>query len=227
MLQLEINLCFFAFYELVPDWRRITHNGPGEEQKQSQSGKCQYPDWGITWFITVTCPPSYWSHNAHTGLPLVTEGQSLHMALCKQWTIHYARPLSAHRTPVSPLSINFSSFLLFWLWRLNTEQCLFCLQQLPRYFPHLDLTSQSICPDYFLPQQKRFGLEYWRNIKEFRVLTLPLLVCFDLDYPSLHILDYIHGTAPDRVFAWQQLINSCFITGILMVLKGLDTGKFF
>ena len=125
MLQLEINLCFFAFYELVPDWRRITqitHNGPGEGQKQSQSGKCQYPDWGITWSITKLwlwlVRPLIGYLVLHTGRSLVTVDQSKDMALFKQWTIHYARsPLTAHRTPVFPLSINFSSFL-FWLWTM-------------------------------------------------------------------------------------------------------------
>ena len=117
MLQLEINLCFFAFYELVPDWRRITHNGPGEEQKQSQSGKCQYPDWGITWSITKLwlwlVRPLIGYLAFHTGLSLVTVDQSLTL----QTMNNPLCTLTAPRTPVFPLSINFSSFL-FWLWTM-------------------------------------------------------------------------------------------------------------
>ena len=57
--------------------------------------------------------------------------------------------MHAQRSPHTRLS-PFHQFLeLFVVLIVNTEQCLFCLQQLPRYFPHLDLTSQSICPDYF------------------------------------------------------------------------------
>ena len=149
MLQLEINLCFFAFYELVPDWRRITqitHNGPGEGQKQSQSGKCQYPDWGITWSITKLwlwlVRPLIGYLVLHTGRSLVTVDQSKDMALFKQWTIHYARsPLTAH--PSFPFPSIFRAFCS------DCEQCLFWLQQPPCYFPHLDFISQSLKFKFF------------------------------------------------------------------------------
>ena len=115
MLQLEINLCFFAFYELVPDWEEDnTHNGPGEEQKQSQSGKCQYPDWGITWFITQLwlwlVPSSYWSLAGRTGPPLVTLGQSgdLRSANNEQSIMHARSALTTH--PSLPFPSIFRAF---------------------------------------------------------------------------------------------------------------------
>lgn len=156
MLQLEINLCFFAFYELVPDWEEDnTHNGPGEEQKQSQSGKCQYPDWGITWFITqlwlwLVLPPigdwlatltPHWSHWASLEICAL---QTMNNPLC---TLVQRSP----HTRLCPFHQFFELFVLI----MNTEQCLFWLQQPPCYFPHLDLISHSICPDYFC-RTKRF-----------------------------------------------------------------------
>ena len=125
------------------------HKRPGEggaetiairEVSISRLGNNMVHNCDLSALLLVT-QSAHWPPIGHGG-PVSTHGalQTMNNPLCT---------LSAHRTPHTRLS-PFHQFLeLFVVLIVNTEQCLLCLQQLPRYFPHLDLTSQSICPDYF------------------------------------------------------------------------------